>query len=65
MHDRATFLHLVIKPDLAFGEACMDDQILTDNGGTYALMEVLVMNSRHWSSHWAGRLTPRSGNCFG
>ena len=64
IHDRATFLRLVIKPDLAFGEAYMDGRISTGNGGIDALMELLMLNSRHWSRHWAGRLTLRFGNCL-
>ena len=64
IHDRATFLRLVTKPDLAFGEAYMDGRISTGNGGIDALMELLMLNSRHWSRHWAGRLTLRFGNCL-
>ena len=33
-------------------------------GGIDALMELLMLNSRHWSRHWAGRLTLRFGNCL-
>ena len=64
IHDRATFLRLVTKPDLAFGEAYLDGRISTGNGGIDALMELLMLNSRHWSRHWAGRLTLRFGNCL-
>ena len=64
IHDQAAFLHLFIKPDLAFGEAHMDGRILTGNGSTDELMEVLMLSSRHWSRHWAGRLTLRFGNCL-
>ena len=34
IHDRATFLRLVIKPDLDFGEAYMDGRISTGNGSS-------------------------------
>ena len=64
IHDRATLLRLVTKPDLAFGEAYMDGRISTGSGGIDALMELLMLNSRHWSTHWAGRLTLRCGNCL-
>ena len=64
IHDRATCLRLVIKSDIAFGEAYMDGRISTGNGGIDALMELLMLNSRHWSRHWAGRLTLRFGNCL-
>ena len=64
IHDQATFLRLVIKPDLAFGEAYMDGRISTGNGGIDALMELLMLNSRHCSRRWAGRLTLRFGNCL-
>ena len=64
IHDRATFLRLVTKPDLAFGEAYVDGRISTGNSGIDALMELLMLNSRHWSRHWAGRLTLRFGNCL-
>ena len=46
INDRATFLSLVIKPALAFGEAYKDGQISTGNGGIDALMELLMLNSR-------------------
>ena len=64
IHDRATLLRLVTKPDLAFGEAYMDGRISTGSGGIDALMELLMLNSRHWSTHWAGGLTLRCGNCL-
>ena len=51
IHDRATVLRIVIKPDIAFGEAYMDGRISTGNGGIDALMELLMLNSRHWSRH--------------
>ena len=51
IHDPATFLRLLIKPDLAFGEAYMHGQISTGNGGIDALMEMLMLNSRYWSTH--------------
>ena len=38
IHYRATFLRLVIKPDLAFGETYMDGRISTGNGGIDAIM---------------------------
>ena len=57
-------MRLVIKPDLAFGEAYMDGRISTGNGGIDALMELLMLNSRHRSRHWAGRLTLCSSNCL-
>ncbi len=44
IYDRVTFLHLVIKSDLAFGKANMDGQISTVNGGIDALMELLMLN---------------------
>ena len=42
----------------------MDSRISTGNGGIDALMELLMLNSRHWSRHWAGRLTLRFDNCL-
>ena len=57
-------MHFVIKPDLAFGEAYMDGRISTGNGSIDAVMELLMLDSRHWSRHWAGRLTLRFGNCL-
>ena len=62
IQNQATLLRLVTKPDLAFGEAYMDGRISTGSGG--ALMELLMLNSRHWSTHWAERLTLRCGNCL-
>ena len=47
IHDRATFLRLVIKPGFACGEAYMDGQISTGNGGIDALMELLMLKQRH------------------
>ena len=44
IHDRATFLRLVFKPDLTFGEAYMDGRISTYNGGIDALMELVMLN---------------------
>ena len=51
IHDQATFLRLAIKPDIAFGEAYMNGGISASNGGIDALMELLMLNSRHWSRH--------------
>ena len=62
IHDQARFLRLVVKADLAFGEAYMDCRISTGNCGIDALMELLMLNSRHWSTIWAGHLTLRLGN---
>ena len=64
IHTRASFLQLVIKPDPAFDKAYMDGRISTSNGDIDALIELLMLNSRHWSSHWAGRLTLRFANCL-
>ena len=64
IQNMATLLRLVTKPDLAFGEAYMDGRVSTGNGDIDALMELLMLNSRHWSKHWAGRLTLRCGNCL-
>ena len=47
IHDRATFLRLFIKPDIAFGKACTGGRISTVNGGIDALMGLLMLNSRH------------------
>ena len=51
IHYRTTFLRLIIKPDLALGETYMDSRISTGNGGIDAPMELLMLNSRHWSRH--------------
>ena len=51
IQDRATFLRLVIKLDIAFGEAYVGGRISTGNGGIDALMDLLMLNSRHWSRH--------------
>ena len=64
IHDRATFLCIVIKPDIAFGETYMDGRISKGYGGIDALMELLILNSHHWLRHWAGSLTMRFGNCL-
>ena len=64
IHDRATFLCLVIKLDLAFSEAYMNSLASPGNGGIDALMELLMLNSFHWSTYWAGHLTLRFSNCL-
>ena len=37
----------------------MNGQILTGNSGIDELMELLILNSRHWSKHWTERLMLR------
>lgn len=51
IHARATFLRLAIKLDLAFSEAYMNGRISTGNSGIYAMMDLLMLNLRHWSRH--------------
>jgi len=55
--DSRTLWRIVIKPDLAIGEAYMQGRLHIDNDDLEAFMHLLIANSKHWEGHWAGRLS--------
>ena len=55
--DSRTLWRIVIKPDLAIGEAYMQGKLRIDDDDLEAFIHLLMANSKHWESHWAGRLS--------
>ena len=47
----------MIKPDLTIGEAYMKGKLRIDDDGLEAFIHLLMANSKHLESHWAGRLS--------
>ena len=62
--DSRTLWRIVIKPDLAIGEAYMQGRLNIDNDDLEAFMHLLIANSKHWEGHWAGRLSLFISNRF-
>ena len=62
--DSRTLWQLMLQPDLAFGEAYMDNRLKIPEKGLEPLIELLMSNSSHWSRHWSGRITLALGNCM-
>ena len=62
--DSRTLWRLMLQPDLAFGEAYMDNRLKVPEKGLEPLIELLMSNSSHWSCHWSGRITLALGNCM-
>jgi cyclopropane-fatty-acyl-phospholipid synthase len=52
-----TLWRIVMKPDLVIGEAYMDGLLRIENDDLESFVELLMLNSRHWAEHWAGRLS--------
>ena len=52
-----TLWRVVMKPDLVIGEAYMDGLLRIKNDDLESFVELLMLNSRHWAGHWAGRLS--------
>ena len=52
-----TLWRVVMKPDLVIGEAYMDGLLRIENDDLESFVELLMLNSRHWAGHWAGRLS--------
>lgn len=48
---------ITLCPDLAVGEAYMNGDLTIANDDLDSLMQFLMSNSRHWVTHWAGRIS--------
>ena len=46
---------VVIRPDLAIGEAYMNGDLIIENDDLDSLMLFLMSNYKYWLKHWAGR----------
>jgi len=47
---------LICHPDLAFGEAYMDGDLIIETGGIDGLMAFLLANIEPWKKHWLARV---------
>ena len=47
---------ILIKPDLAIGEAYMDGSLTIANDDLEQLMALLMANNGHWQKHWLARI---------
>ena len=46
------FWRILLKPDLAIGEAYMDGSLTIANDDLEQLMALLMANNGHWQKHW-------------
>jgi len=46
---------LILQPDLAFGEAYMDGDLIVKDDKLDDLMALLLENVKHWQTHWLAR----------
>ena len=49
------FRKIVLRPDLAIGEAYMNGYLSIEKDDLDALMLFLMANNKHWQSHWLAR----------
>ena len=49
------FWRILLKPDLAIGEAYMDGSLTIANDDLEQLMALLMANNGHWQKHWLAR----------
>ncbi|MDA7561316.1 hypothetical protein N8860_06150 [Alphaproteobacteria bacterium] len=50
------FWRILLKPDLAIGEAYMDGSLTIANDDLEQLMALLMANNGHWQKHWLARI---------
>lgn len=55
LRSNRVFREIVMRPDLAIGEAYMNGDLIIENDDLDSLMLFLMSNHRHWLTHWAGR----------
>ena len=55
--DSQTLWRIVIKPGLTIGEAYMQGKLRIDDDDLEASIHLLMANSKHLESNWAGRLS--------
>jgi len=54
---RRLFWRIVLKPDLAIGEAYMDGTLRIIDGNLDKLMAILMASNSRWQQHWLGRVS--------
>lgn len=59
-----TLWRVVMKPDLAIGEAYMDGTLTIANDDLESFIDLLMRNAHHWSNHWVGRISLFIGRRF-
>ena len=50
------FWRILLKPDLAIGEAYMDGSLTIADDDLEQLMALLMANDGHWQKHWLARM---------
>ena len=50
------FWRILMKPDLAIGEAYMDGTLVISDGTLDDFMNILMASNNRWQRHWLGRL---------
>ncbi|MDB2390251.1 cyclopropane-fatty-acyl-phospholipid synthase family protein [Alphaproteobacteria bacterium] len=64
IQSKRIFREIVMRPDLAIGEAYMNGDLKIENNDLDALMLFLMSNHKHWLKHWAGRASLAISNQF-
>ena len=53
---QGVFWRILLKPDLAIGEAYMDGTLVISDGTLDDFMNILMASNNRWQRHWLGRL---------
>ena len=54
--NRRLFWRILVKPDLAIGEAYMDGSLTIANDDLEQFIALLMANNSHWQKHWLARM---------
>lgn len=55
--DSRVLWRVVLKPDIAIGEAYMDGLLEIEEDKLEPFIELLLLNSQHWKNQWAGKIS--------
>lgn len=62
LKSRRLFWRILLRPDLAIGEAYMDGSLIIEGNDLDPFMALLMANNSHWQNHWLSKLGLFDGN---
>ena len=62
LKSRRLFWRILLRPDLAIGEAYMDGSLIIEGNDLDPFMALLMANNSHWQNHWLSKLGLFAGN---